>query len=284
MATRAAKATEANSVEITAIATRVIAFNIVGTTPLIMHRYSRKAWEELLLPSRKKNQAAKDASLKHDPLNEYRESCYVSRSDDAPTLFHLPTGMIHGAVKSAALDMAGARKTEVGRWVSVSGSNTLFLYGVPQLYTAMARNSGMDRTPDVRTRAIFPQWALSGVALDFKLDPLTDASVLNLMAAAGVTVGLGDWRPQRGGSFGKFRLCNDDDPEFQRIIMAQGRGPQQAAYADPDFFDDDTRDINLWFREEIQRRDRELPSDSLKKAPARKLNGHGDEKILGRYE
>lgn len=260
-----AKTQEMAEIEIAEIKTSVVGFNMIGTSPLIMHRFAFKAWQELLLPTRRgKNQTDLDENLKHDPFGEYRECLYLNREDDAPTLFHVPAGMIHGAIKSAALDMKGTKKTEIGRWVTVAGAGVLNVYGTPQLFTTMARNSGMNSTPDVRTRAIFPQWAIRMVMLEYKRLPLTDAAVLNLMAAAGVTVGCGDWRPQKGGSYGKFRLCNDDDPLFQQIMAEQGRPAQQAAYDDPEYYDGDTRAIIEWFRAEIVRRDRELPSETGK--------------------
>jgi hypothetical protein len=254
------------SVEITPIKTKKLTINIVGTSPMIMHRFAFKAWQELLLPSQKKNQAAKAESLKHDPLNEFRECLYRNRDDDAPSLFHVPTAMLQEAIASAALDMPGATKSSVSRWVSVVGSEAdatnICLYGTPELYTTMVRSSDMNRTPDVRTRPIFRQWAISGVTIEYKIDPLSDSSVLNLLAAAGVIVGCGDWRPQKGGSMGKFRICDDDDAEFKQIVEHQGRDPQLLAFEAPGYYDSDTADINQWFAEEIARREKILPSAS----------------------
>jgi hypothetical protein len=58
--------------EVNEIRTRQIRFNILGTSPMIMERFQLKAWQELLLPSPKKNQAERQASLKHDPIGEFR--------------------------------------------------------------------------------------------------------------------------------------------------------------------------------------------------------------------
>lgn len=252
-----------DGVSIIPIKTDVVAVNIVGTSPFIMHRFAFKAWQELLMPSQKKNAAAKAESLKHDPLNEYRECLYKNRDDATPTLFHVPTAMLQEAIASAALDMPGATKSSVSRWVSVQGdidAGTLCLYGVPELYTTMVRSSDMNHTPDVRTRPIFRKWAIRHLMVTFKEDPLNKPAIMNLLGAAGQIVGCGDWRPQKGGSMGKFRVCDDSDPEFQEIIAHQGRDVQQLAFESPAYYDQDTEDIITWFQAEIARREKELPS------------------------
>ncbi len=52
-----AKAPAKSAEFIKAIHFDTIDIRILGTSPLIMHRFSRKAWQELLLPSGRKNEA-----------------------------------------------------------------------------------------------------------------------------------------------------------------------------------------------------------------------------------
>jgi hypothetical protein len=49
-------------------------FCIMGTTPLIHNRMSQKVLQTLLCPAPRKNAAEKAQSLKHNPLEEYRNS------------------------------------------------------------------------------------------------------------------------------------------------------------------------------------------------------------------
>jgi hypothetical protein len=44
--------------------------------------------------------------------------------------------------------------------------------------------------------------------------------------------------------------------EYQRIVKLQGRKAQEAAFKNPDFYDEDTTDILSWFEAEIQRREK----------------------------
>src|SRR5580692_7987898 len=89
------------AVLIAPIKMRTIVVNLVGYN-FIMHRFAQKAWQELLWPSARKNQADLEANLKHNPPVEYRECFYRNRDPQAPTLFHLPRGMVTKAMAAAA--------------------------------------------------------------------------------------------------------------------------------------------------------------------------------------
>ena len=247
-----AKKIEAMQFEIQPIKMRELIVFLVGTSPLIMHRFAFKAWQELLYPSAKKNKAERAQSMKHQPFEEYRGCFYLNRSQTQPALFHLPNGMPHQALAAAALDMPGATRASMERWTNVVDIN-INLFGIPQLFMSMVRNSDMNKTPDVRTRPIFPKWACQ-ITIQYKSDPLTDNNILNLFAAAGTIVGMGDWRPQKGGPYGKFRLCTAKDTEYLSILKNQGRGPQQKAYDQPSYWDDETAELMTWFLEEVARR------------------------------
>lgn len=255
---RGGKKSEA-SAEITPIKTRRISVCLVGTSPLIMHRFAFKAWQELLLPSPKKNNAERASTLKHDPLAEYQACLYKNRNPKSPTMFHIPFGMVHQSMTAAAIDIPGATRAAMERLTSIV-SPDLYIYGEPRIYTCMVRNSDMARTPDVRTRPIFPRWAIPSVEIEYKVDPLSDGQIINLLGAAGVIVGLGDWRPQKGGPFGKFRLAAPDDAELKEILKTESRSAQEKAFSRPVEYDDDTSDILAWFAEETARREIDVPS------------------------
>jgi hypothetical protein len=232
----------------------IIDFCVIGSTPIILNRVSEKAARELLLPrGRKKTDADKAASLKHDPLEEYRASPYKSNDPKSPTLLLVPSTSFKGALRSAALDIPGASKAQIGRLAYVPGSY-ISLYGVPQLFMAITRNSDPNRTPDVRTRAIVPQWACR-VTMEFIKPMLREQTLSNLFAAAGLMRGIGDFRPEKGaGDYGQFRLVSKDDADFLRIIKTGGRVAQQKAMDEPQPYDEESADLLSWFEVESKRR------------------------------
>lgn len=92
---RLPKKVQTSDVEIMEIHTKQVTFNIVGISPMIMHRFDQKAWRELLLPSQAKNRAEKAMTLKHDPVAEFRGAIYMSRNPKGPTAIHVPSGSFH---------------------------------------------------------------------------------------------------------------------------------------------------------------------------------------------
>lgn len=236
---------------------RVVA-NIYFTTPMIMHRYSQKAIQQLLLPPAPMNAADKASNLKHDPVGEFRGCIYVNRDEKAPTLIHVPTGAFGRAIADVAVDMPGAKKAQVQRLTSIT-SVDVWLYGVPRLFMRMVRNSDIGRTPDMRTRAIFTEAACS-IEIKFASTLIKEGQVINLLAAAGMIVGIGDWRPQRGGSYGQFEIVRSDDARLKAIKKHQARDAQLKAMANPVAFDPESEEILAWFNAETKRREIVLPS------------------------
>lgn len=128
------------------------------------------------------------------------------------------------------------------------------LYGIPQLWMAVVRSADMAKTPDVRTRAIIPEWA-SQVTLKYVTPNLNRQSVGNLFASSGVFIGVGDGRPEKGAlSFGRFEIVAEDDERYQRIIREGGREAQDAAFDNPTCFDTETEELLEWWNTEVRRR------------------------------
>jgi hypothetical protein len=108
----------------------------------------------------------------------------------------------------------------------------------------------MARSSDIRTRAILREWAAT-VSITFVSPNLNETGVANLLAAAGMVVGIGDWRPEKGkGNYGQFRIASQDDEEFLRIVKSGGREAQDAALEAPTSFDQETDELLDWFDRE----------------------------------
>ncbi len=263
-----AKQTEVQ-IDVSEIQMEEVSFHVVGRSPLIMNRFSQKAWQELLFPSARRSRASLEQSLKHDPVAEYRGALYRNRDPKTPTLIHIPNGAFHGALAKVALDVPGAAKAKIERLTRVTDVN-INLYGVPRIFCAMVRNSDMNHTPDVRTRPIFPEWA-ADVTVQYVSQVLTERTIAALFGAAGMIVGIGDWRGEKGGPYGSYRLVQENDAEYKRIVKTQGRAAQQDAYDNPVAFDEDSDELLAWFHAEVTKREKDVPSSA---APRRSKKIH----------
>jgi hypothetical protein len=248
MATRKQETT----IEVPALEREVLELYLVGVTPLLFNRMSEKARRELLLPRGRKTAADRKQELKHDPLEEYRASVYVA-PEEAETYLALPSPAVKGALAQAAVDVPGATKAAIQRLVRVHGYRVP-VWGVPQLFITGVRLQDRDRTPDIRTRAIVPRWACR-VEISYVRPLLNQRAVVNLLAAAGEIVGVGDFRQEKGrGDFGLFRVAGPDDQEFLEIVGSGGKEEQVRAMKDPEPYDAETAELLDWFIEERDRR------------------------------
>jgi hypothetical protein len=247
------KKSASERIEVSEIHSSEVIYHLLGESPLIMNRFQQKAWQELLLPKLSANRASLEQSLKHDPLAEFRGSVYKNRDPKTKALAHIPSGAFHKAISAAALDMPGAKKAQIERLTKVVDIH-VDLFGLPNIFCAMVRNSDMSRTPDVRTRAIFPEWAVK-IRVQHITAIITERSVTNLVGAAGKIVGIGDWRSQKGGNFGSYRVVEADDKDWTRIVKMQGRVAQEKAFETPIYHDEETEELLLWFEQEILRRE-----------------------------
>ena len=224
---------------------------IVGTTPIILNSMSSKVHQELLLPKAKKNAADKASTLKHDPYQEFRDSIYRLESI-RETLIGFPATGFKACMRNAAVDLPGSSKAQIGRLTYVPG-DYIEIFGRPQLLMSITRSADINKTPDVRTRAIISEWCCK-VTVVYTQPLIKQQAVVNLMAAAGVMQGVGDWRPEKGkGDYGQFQLVGQNDKDFKRISKI-ARKEQEAAMLEAVPYDEETNKLLRWFDDESKAR------------------------------
>lgn len=255
MATKTTASPKEETLQIKAIETGKMTVRLVGVSPLIFNAMSEKARHTLLLPSGRMSAVEKETNQKHDPLTEYRGSIYAYRTDDNPTRLMFPCGGFKKGMMTAALDSPGAKKAVIGRLLWIE-SRDVPIYGIPQLLMSITRSADMNRTPDVRTRAIVERWACI-LTISFVSPRLDTKQVLNLLQSAGLTCGIGDWRQEKGsGDFGRYRIANKDDADFISLMENGGREAQDAALADPSTYDHETDQLLSWYMDEMKERNK----------------------------
>lgn len=232
----AMKKTENKTVEIMEIKKGWVDFCILGVTPLITEAMSQKFQIEILDPNQKSGKKG-IRGRKHNPLGEFRGSMYTTK--DGPTLVYIPAVSFKKSMASSALDLDGATKSQIARsiWIPHEYAH---IYGVPKLRMDVVRCADIARTPDIRTRACFAEWACR-LTVTFPIPLLNETQITHLLAAAGMTRGVGGFRPEKGaGDFGQFELVSPDDERYQRIVATGGREAQVAAYDSPETWDEET--------------------------------------------
>lgn len=221
----------------------VVQVVLIGTMPLVMNKKSMAVRCQLLSPRLSKNKVERETTVRHDPLQEFRSSVYYHKiGGPGQPLLGFPSVAVKKSMAFAALDVPGAKKAQIGRLCWVDGPTAPF-FGIPELGISSVILAGMSKAPDERTRAFFKEWVIP-VTIKFVVPLLNATSIHDLLAAAGIINGLGDWRQQLGsGSHGQFRIMQDSKEDlayFDRIVETGGSGPQKAALKNPSFYDEES--------------------------------------------
>lgn len=183
---------------------------IVGTAPLIVHRFGEKQ-KRAMLDSMQGRKSPKEAK---DPAAEYEAAFYYTSDGEYgfPVL----------AFKSATIGAArfygkSVTMTALKQFLFVigqPGTDGTFLVpieGSPVMREDVVRvgRGGSD----LRYRPMFPEWRTT-VRFSYVPAVLTRNSLLSLIDAGGMGVGVGEWRPEKDGLFGTYRV----DPD--RVVEA----------------------------------------------------------------
>jgi hypothetical protein len=195
-------------VAISRIGTEALRVPLVGTAPLIVHRFSEKAKRQMLdaMQGRKSPKEAKD------PEAEYEAAFY--RTDDGG--YGIPVIAFKAATVSAArfygksVSMTALRQFVFfnAPFSKSAGQKLAPIIGEPHMREDVTR-VGMGGT-DLRYRPEFTEWRTT-VEVVYVKSMLTRESVLSLIDAGGMGVGVGEWRPEKKGDFGTFSIDETQD-------------------------------------------------------------------------
>lgn len=251
---------------------------IIGRTPLIFHAMSEKAKRELLLPKEasSKTRAARAETEKHNPPEEFVESMYrfldTEEERNRETRLYFPAGAFKNAMEGAALDLAGATKSEIMRLCWVEPFN-VEIFGIPELHMTTVRMANINRTPDIRTRGILRKWACR-ISVSYVEPKLNVTQVSNLLGNAGILQGVGDGRQEKGAfNYGQFQLTSESDPEFKAILRSGARVAQDKAISAMTPYDLESRKLLTYWREETERRGRGREGNPPKGSPPTRRPG-----------
>jgi hypothetical protein len=168
---------------------------LVGDSPLICHAWSKKAKQEMLDKQMKK---AKQAKAAKDPEKDYKESLYEHPEGG----YGFPAVAFKAAAVDACSHIAQITKVEA-RGAFHINCDMVKIQGKPNPREDMVK-VGMG-VADIRYRGEFKKWTCS-FQLRYNANVISPEQILNLFNTAGFAIGVGEWRPQRDGSFGMFHV------------------------------------------------------------------------------
>jgi hypothetical protein len=198
------------TVSIDRIGVRTMIVPILGTSPLVVHRFSEKAKRAMLdaMQGRKSPKVAKD------PQADYEGAFYRFKDGG----YGFPTVGFKAATIGGARFYSGVTMRELKQFmffrgeVGVDGQMLARIEGEPHIREDVVR-VGRGGT-DLRYRPEFTEWQTE-LTVIYVTSSITQNSILSLIDAGGMGVGVGEWRPERDGDFGTYQI--DPNREVQII-------------------------------------------------------------------
>ncbi len=200
------------AVQIDRVPAETIRVPISGTTPLIVHRFSEKA-KKMMLDNMRGKRTPKVAK---DPEAEFEAASY--RFEDGGYGFPV-VGFKSSTVGAARfynknqVTMTGLRQFMFFRGeMGVDGVQLVRINSTPHMREDVVRvgRGGAD----LRYRPEFWPWD-AVLEITYVTSALTRGSILSLIDAGGMGVGVGEMRPANGGQNGTYRV--DDGREVEVV-------------------------------------------------------------------
>ena len=207
-----------------------VPIRIVGDTPLIVHAWDPKA-KLMMLEAQQKVTKTKAREARR-PFRDFVNSMYwITEMPEAETDEELEEkfmsvvasgnakwGFRATAIKQAA-NSAAYRNGWVKNQMALRGSYFIEApYGgdlfeikgsIPEMREDMV-TVGMG-SADIRYRAEFKNWYADLVLQYNENGSMTLDQIVNCIQAGGFSCGIGEWRPEKDGSYGMFHVATGDE-------------------------------------------------------------------------
>jgi hypothetical protein len=179
---------------------QTITVEIESETPLIYHKWSEKAIK--MIEDKQQKKATKGRETRN-PEDEYKNSYYYNSEGKIA----FPANNIKQAMVGACrfLDKSVPMTLIRGAVFVVGDKDSLIpvTYEKDEMRTDMV-TVGMG-SADVRYRGQLTGWSMR-LLIKFNADVISAEQVINLLQIAGFSQGLGEWRPEKNGDFGTFKV------------------------------------------------------------------------------
>lgn len=195
--------TMVEEVTLPALDIKTMELKLIGDSPMIQHKFSEKARKQI---EEKQAQKASAGRKKRDPKAEYKASMHEYPGGGY--------GFPAGGIKKAAIrgvKMAGAVMTDMRAAFHVVGEGDdqlVKIDGKPSMRTDMVRLQG--NSADIRYRGQFKKWSAK-LLIRYNARAVSPEQIANFFRLGGFGNGLGENRPQYGGSYGMFHVAMEDE-------------------------------------------------------------------------
>jgi hypothetical protein len=197
------------AVQLAKIDSETLLVPIIGTAPLIVNNFSEKSRRQML----EAQQGKKKVKEIRKPRDEYEAAFYRIANEDGPDKYGFPVTAFKAATTGAARFYdKSVTMTSLRQFMFMHGVITkadpmplVEIVGEPEMREDVVRLAGPSRSADLRFRPMFPTWSCV-LTVTYVKSSIDRDSILSLIDAGGLGVGVGEWRPEKRGEFGTYQI------------------------------------------------------------------------------
>lgn len=223
-----ATAKKTETVEIRPLEIKETKIRLVGDTPLLVHAWSEKAKRQMLETQQGTNTGKK--KQKRNPVDDFIQACYwltpkpsyPDGADEETAMAAFDAAVQAGArfgFKAKAIKMAAQSAAYRLNWVKnqMGMRGALFIRsdsnGLVEIHSDVPVMSeemvtiGQGKS-DLRYRPQFNNWYMDLTILYNEDCGISWENMINAINAGGIMCGIGEWRPERDGDYGRFHVAS----------------------------------------------------------------------------
>lgn len=205
---------EEKVIELKKVQVKSMQITIVGDSPLLMRRFSEKAKQQILDIQTKKAKATREARDPWadmidglnwlTPMPEEKTEAGLNKAIASGAKFGFPAvGLKQSAISAAYRAGLSKNKVELQGLFHIP-DEYIVIEGIPEMredYVKIPKTGAAD----LAFRGEFKQWK-STFTINYIEGIYSIEQIINFINLGGFTVGIGEWRPEKGGSFGRFHV------------------------------------------------------------------------------
>lgn len=209
---------------------------LIGDAPMMVHAFPEKARKEMI---DKQRMVAKPPRGPRDPWAEFEASRYLFNDE----YDGFPAIAFKASAVTAVTSLSDVTKVAARQAFTIYGEQrerpgvldgsiqrtalVPIIAPPPFMREDVVRLAGPSRTAEVRYRPEYSPW---GVALHIRLNPgvISFGQLGTMFELAGAGVGVGEYRAERDGDLGTFRVVTEAEFEEHVMEVAKLRAEREA--------------------------------------------------------
>lgn len=182
---------------------------LVGDTPLLVNRFDEKS--KVQIEEGKKSKTPKEKRQFDKPEDQFLRSLYPMGKRGGKPIYGIPVSGIKNTAASATRYVEGLNSVFVKGSFHIMEDNLVEIQGSePRMDSRFVKVGPFgNKKPSPRYRGIFDKWKVT-FTIKYNKSVISLDQIVHLFENAGFSIGLCEYRPEKGGNLGMFHVARSN--------------------------------------------------------------------------